>query len=206
MIGRLLPDDVVLIGGIAVYCHTVDGGLTEIAETSHDVDFLVSQMGLGELRDCFQVLRNERLGKHQFLEGGIEFDVYVEHLHRLPVSYEEALAHSVIKMGQRVLCLEHLVALKLRAALDREGSAKGQKDQRDLARLGLLGDLRPELLEPHLTEDGKGLLQRVGTSAATFRSLSPDGDHQQASVWQKRYRAHLNRVVGTGAEHRPFRR
>lgn len=53
----------------------------------------------------------------------------MEGQHDLAVPYEGMAAHSELRLGIRVACLEHLLILKLRAFLDRRGSAKGDKDE-----------------------------------------------------------------------------
>ena len=64
--------------------------------------------------------------------------------------------------GIRTAALEHLLVLKLDAAMDRQGNPKGEKDIRDIARIvALLDHPRGPLLARHMTEDRKELLEQV---------------------------------------------
>ncbi len=66
----------------------------------------------------------------------------------------------------RVASLEHLLVLKLEAFADRKGSAKGDKDAKDLLRIAAVAKhsstgLRPELVLPYLRESHLRLLELV---------------------------------------------
>jgi hypothetical protein len=148
--------DVVFIGGVAVYLHTVKKAQAAIPlEASHDADFTISFSDYGILKDEEEITATPRLAKHQMIVDGVEFDVYVERLSRLIVPYDELLAHSMVIEGIRVACLEHLLVLKLEALAHRGHSGKGQKDRRDVAKIGLLAGSRPKraLLAPYMREE-----------------------------------------------------
>src|SRR5262245_5897824 len=84
----------VFIGGVAVYLHAVNNARTrDLAEASHDADFMLSLADFADLRDTDEVVANRRLSKHQLIRDGVEFDVYVERQNNLIVPYDEAGAH-----------------------------------------------------------------------------------------------------------------
>ncbi len=68
-----------------------------------------------------------------------------------------------MRSGIRVACLEHLVILKTKAFLDRQGTSKGNKDEDDLVRIFFqLSNPDPEALcrltekDIRHREDGRG--------------------------------------------------
>ena len=139
-VGGLYEPDIVFIGGIAVYLHAVNHPLTSAyAEMTADADFYISLSALSDLRDIEEVVQNSRLSKHEFQKQGFSFDVYTERQSSLPVPYADVVAHAVSYDGMAVAALEYLLVLKLEAAVDRHGSAHGQKDARDIIRILLLG-------------------------------------------------------------------
>ncbi|MSP90714.1 MAG: hypothetical protein EXR79_02730 [Myxococcales bacterium] len=182
---------VVFIGGVAVFAHTrASTRYADLIAFSHDVDFMISVADYTDLKDLEQLTPNRRLRKCQFFKHGIEFDVYVEGQHDLAVPYDEAGAHSELRSGIRVACLEHLLVLKLHALDDRRGSAKGDRDAEDVLKLLLLLDERGttparcgRLEDRHETELGRivrgdaavrltdGNLHR----AATLRKMATQG-------------------------------
>jgi hypothetical protein len=155
----------VFIGGIAVYLHAVQGQHRRQVEVSHDADVMISLADLSTLRDDVEVVSNRRLGKHQVIVDGVDVDVYVERQHGLAVPYDDLLA-SASKYGLlRAAAPEHLLVLKLCAYADRRGSAKGDKDARDLVRILTLGKhWRSELGEPYLSAEYAGLLREISRS------------------------------------------
>ena len=58
------PNDIVYIGGIAIFLHTYNDELTKkYSEFTHDADFYISITGKTALRDIEEVVPNKRLGK-----------------------------------------------------------------------------------------------------------------------------------------------
>ncbi len=170
----------VFIGGIAVYLHAVNNPATkDIAETSHDADFMLALADFAELRDTDEVVANRRLSKHQLIRNGVEFDIYVERQNKLLIPYDEAAAHRVPYGPIQVACLEHLVVLKLEALRDRLRSAKGDKDVRDLVTIARLSrqSLRPELARPFIRDDHLELLEQVHASPA-FSYIARGNAHE----------------------------
>jgi len=153
--------DAVFIGGIAVYYHAFVLG-HEFQEASHDADLYLSLTGKSELRDEYEVRRNERLNKDSVLINGEDVDLYVEHQHNLGVPYDVVFAYAQMTNGVRVASLEHLLILKLDAAKNRYASAKGDKDIRDVVKLiALLEEPRRDLLKPFYTLDRAETFERV---------------------------------------------
>ena len=160
--------DAVFIGGVAVAQHAgrVDAALVE---SSHDADLYLSLASKSELRDRYEVARNERLGKDSVLVDGEDFDLYVERQHRLAIPYDEVAAHAEAIDGINVASLEHLLVLKLDAARDRRSSAKGEKDLRDIARIvTLMRAPRKHLLERHLDEARRATLSLLDARRDIF--------------------------------------
>jgi hypothetical protein len=153
------PDTMAFIGGIAVYLHSSSVPTpAAFVEFSHDGDFYFPLHDFADLRDEYEVTSNRRLNKHQIIKNGFEFDIYVERQNDLAVSYGELIAHSVVIDGTRAASLEHLLILKTDAAIGRKGTAKGDKDQRDVVRvLWLLGNrkapINVALCQPYLTPE-----------------------------------------------------
>lgn len=139
-IAGCFPDGIAYIGGIAVYLHAINNGVAKLAEFTHDADFYISMADASDLREIEELTTNRRLSKHQFIKNGFEFDVYTERQSSLIVPYDAIMARSVDYDGIRVAGLEHLFALKLEAYRDRQGSAKGSKDAKDLIRIALIAE------------------------------------------------------------------
>jgi hypothetical protein len=168
-VGGLLSD-VVFIGGVAVYLHARRARTSVPPEASYDADFMISRSDFGILKDLEEVTSNPRLGRHQMLSEGVEFDVYVERGNRLIVPYDEVAAHAASVDGLRLACLEHLLVLKLEALRHRSHSLKGDKDRRDVVQIGLMlgRGVRRKLLEPYLRGDHVELLVDVAGSALFY--------------------------------------
>lgn len=166
-IAALFSQGVVFIGGIAVYLHSINCEETKaLAEFTHDADFYISLADMADLRDLEEVVANRRLSKHQLIKRGFEFDIYTERHSALPVAYDQVMAHSVAYDALRVASVEHLLVLKVEAYRDRHASSKGQKDAKDLIRLGLIAQARGRSLvadqvSAYLSEDHYKLLERI---------------------------------------------
>ena len=138
-IGRLYEPGLVFIGGIGVYLHAINTpGLAELAEATRDADLYISISGFSDLREIEELSANTRLNKHEFRKGGFSFDVYTERQSGLPVPYAEVAADVREYDGVKVAAPEHLLVLKLEAAVERKGSEHGRKDVKDIIRLMLV--------------------------------------------------------------------
>lgn len=183
-------DGVVFIGGIAVYLHVVAvyDRSSPFVEFSHDADLYISLSEFADLRDLEEIVPNPRLSKHQFTRDRIEFDVYVERTSDLRVPYAEVFRGSVVIEEVRVASLPHLLLLKLDAYQDRGASAKGRKDERDIARIITLmevDDSAVKMVAPHLDVEDVRALERV-TRGQAFSDLTA-GDLRQARLLRDRY-------------------
>ena len=161
----------VFIGGVAVYLHAIQK-IERLAETSHDADLYVGLSDLTDLRDMEELVPNRRLNKQQFIKGGFEFDVYVERNNALAIPYDEILVESESVDDIRIAALGHLLVLKLDAALDRKGSAKGDKDIRDVIRILLMFNKKDvDVAKRFLREEHEEMLTGIPRSAA-FTALA----------------------------------
>jgi hypothetical protein len=170
------PDGLVFIGGIAVYLHAINVEETRpFAEATHDGDVYISVADMSDLRNIEEVTPNRRLHKSQIIKGGFEFDIYTERQSGLIVPYDEIVARSEVYDGVRVASIELLFVLKLEAFRDRQSSAKGEKDAKDLLRLALIAHrggkgFDATVAAPYLQNDHMALLERVerGSAATTL--------------------------------------
>lgn len=176
----------VFIGGIAVYLHAIHRPESrELAESSHDADLMLSLADFADLRDQDEVVANRRLSKHQLIRHGVEFDIYVERQNHLLVPYDEAAAHRVSYGAIQVICLEHLVVLKLEALRDRFHSSKGDKDMRDLVTISRLAgqDFRPALSGPFMRPAHLEMLEHVEASPV-FTYMAKGNAHEAKHLRQ----------------------
>jgi len=170
----------VFIGGVAVYLRAANDRRTRgRVESSHDSDLMVSLVDFSSLRQSFEAVANPRLGKYQIMCEDVELDVYVEKHNRLVVPYDEVYAYADTIDGLRAASLEHLLVLKLEAYADRKGSAKGDKDERDLVTIAVLarGGFRPELCAPYLRDKHAEALERVA-SGRVFTEICSGNAHE----------------------------
>jgi hypothetical protein len=177
-LSRELPD-VVFIGGVAVYLHTLRRASASIPlEASHDADLAISFAGYDILKDEAEITATPRLAKHQMVVDNVEFDVYVERLNRLVVPYDEIFAYKEVVGEINVACLEHLLVLKLEAFVKREHSSKGDKDRRDVVKIGLLlgRKVRKFLIRPYMHDELGSRLDDIAR-CAIFAELCENNAH-----------------------------
>jgi len=189
-------EDVIVIGGVAVYMHLVAAAVRELpVEYTHDADMYIAFAAWTDFRDQYEVVVNRRLGKHQTIIHGIEVDLYLERTHQLRVSYQDlAMAASTIS-NVRVASLEHLLLLKLSAFANRRGSAHGEKDQRDIVKLlVLLEHTKPYYVLAQADDEDMDLMDSILKSHA-FMQLTAGNAHQ-ASQLRARARIFFERVKG----------
>ncbi len=158
-------EDLIYIGGIAVYLHAINQESTKAyAEATNDADLYISIASLSDLRDIEELTQNHRLSKLEFQKGGFSFDVYAERRSKLPVPYDQVAAYAIEYAGIRVACLEHLIVLKLEAAVDRHASEHGRKDAKDVIRILLLSNLcefDPQRAVAYMRDDHFGRLEAI---------------------------------------------
>jgi hypothetical protein len=162
------PDDMAVIGGLAVAVHASRRPLlAPLIASTHDADVMVSLSAYADLRDLYELTPNRRLDKTQLITDRVEFDVYVEHQNRLPVPVPVVLAYAVPGPPFPVACAEHLLVLKAEAAVARGASRKGAKDRADLLLLLLCSDpAHSDRLGPYLTAAHREALGRVDHTTA----------------------------------------
>lgn len=195
-IAETFPEGVVFIDGIAVYLHTTNLPATrDLAESTHDADFYISLADMGDLRDIEELTPNRRLSKHQMIKRGFEFDIYTERQSALIVPYETIVAASKVFGVVRVASLEHLLVLKLEAFADRKGSAKGDKDAKDILRIASVAvrsgaTFRAALVVPYLRDEHWELLTTVE------RGPQPMALARGNAMAAKKLRGDLGSVLG----------
>jgi hypothetical protein len=145
---KFSDEELVLIGGIAVYSHVRSKEDTsQYAAQSLDADFMILLSYYAELRDIEMLMPNKGLTKQQFIKNGFEFNVYVEGQTDLCVPVPETVSASQMKNGLRVACIEHLLILKANALANRKNTSKGDKDEDDICRILLAADaIEPDKL------------------------------------------------------------
>lgn len=183
---EMFPEGLTFIGGIAVYAYAKSRETTsELAAQSHDADFVIGVPEYVELRDLVALTPNRRLSKQQFVQGGFEFDVYVEGQADLMVPVDEVISVSEERSGLRVAAIEHLLVLKADALKDRKGTSKGDKDEDDIVRVLLVSEqqLRPELLT-RLDESLIAEIERAVRGDACLR-LAYGNSHFARSLREK---------------------
>lgn len=197
------PDGMILIGGVAVYLHSGNRFSEHLLEVSHDADFYLSLMDYADLRDLEEVTQNRRLGKHQVIKNGVDFDVYVESQHRLSVPFSDVQAHAQTIQGFRVAHPAHLLVLKTDAAISRAGSSKGEKDLRDIARIGAMLTPDAVLVAAQWVDDTRmDLWRHVASRADIFQSLVHGNAHEAKPVHVS-YQKTLTALEGLNASAQP---
>ena len=195
-IGRLYEPGLIFIGGIGVYLHAVNTpGLAELAEMTQDADLYISISGFSDLREIEELSANARLSKHEFRKNGFSFDVYTERHSRLPVPYAEVAADAREYDGVKVAAPEHLLVLKLEAAVERKGSEHGRKDIKDIIRLMLVaekstfdpGDCAAFMQDRHLE-----MLEDIGRGPE-FLSLAR-GNAKEAKIMRSKFATVLGSI------------
>ena len=140
--------DFVLIGGWATYLYTR-------LQKSKDIDVVVDYGTLRRLEGSYRLIKNERLRKYEIKKEKYDIDIYLPNYSKLALKPNDILSKYRDSLGGfHVPIPEALMALKLGAAADRGGSAKGEKDAIDI--LGLLFYSRMDLprLNSVLAENG----------------------------------------------------
>lgn len=117
-----------LIGGWAVWLHTR-------ALKSKDIDIIIDLPTLGNLRESFDVTKNNRLRKYEIIQGPVQVDIYAPHWSDLGIPFETINANLTTIQGFHVPKSEILLCLKQIAYTSRVGSAKGKKDLLDMVSL-----------------------------------------------------------------------
>jgi hypothetical protein len=130
-------EEIVFIGGIAVFLHLIKNRENQhLIEFSHDIVLAISLVNFYDLRTEKDIIKNNRLNKHEMISKGISIDIYVEKNNSLCVPFEEILQEKNTTLDNfNIASLEHLLILKLKAFEDRKNSSKGDKDKRDIIKI-----------------------------------------------------------------------
>lgn len=181
-------ESIVLIGGVAVYLHAMKQQKTGYAESSHDGDFVISLADYADMRDFAEVTSNKRLSKHQMIEGGLEFDVYVENVDKLAIPYAVIAANAdtcpMEKTEVKIACLEHLLSLKMAAYSNRKALAKGRKDARDVIRIMFLseGQMDASLLYGYLNDTNTTEIDNIMSQFPLFLEVAKGNSYEASKI------------------------
>jgi hypothetical protein len=117
--------DFIVIGGWAAY-------LWIGIHKSKDIDIVVEYDLLNQLRQDFDLVKNERLNKYEIKMGEFDLDIYLPGYSKLSFPVEKIREHVQTVKGLKVPVPEALVILKQGAEKERRGSIKGKKDLIDI--------------------------------------------------------------------------
>lgn len=126
--------DFVLIGGWAIYFYTH-------SLKSKDIDIIVDLETLGQLKQKFEVYKNERLKKYEIKIEGIDIDIYIPYWSDLGLAIDKVIASAISVEGFKIPSKEILLTLKLFVYAQRKASLKGRKDLIDIISLLHFGNL-----------------------------------------------------------------
>lgn len=119
----------IVIGGWGIYLWTQ-------AMKSKDIDIILKDwQDLENLKENFDLRKNDRLKKYEIIISDIDVDIYLPYYSQLVIPCEELLNMTANIEGFQVLKPETLLILKQQALLDRGNSIKGQKDRIDILSL-----------------------------------------------------------------------
>lgn len=140
--------DFVLIGGWATYLYTR-------LQKSKDIDIVIDYRTMGVLESGYKLIKNERLRKYEIKKDKYDIDIYLPNYSALALQPKEILSKYKDSVeGFHVPIPEALMALKLGAAADRGGSAKGEKDSIDILGLLFYSKINLGKLKEILAENG----------------------------------------------------
>ena len=120
--------DFVLIGGWAVFLYTK-------SLKSKDIDLIIEYQNLDNLKEKFNLIKNDRLRKYEIKQQEVDIDIYLPHYSSLGLPVEEIGNYVIQREGFTVPQIEILLILKQYVFSQREGSAKGEKDRLDILSL-----------------------------------------------------------------------
>jgi hypothetical protein len=126
--------DFVLIGGWAIYFYTH-------SLKSKDIDIIVDLETLGQLKQKFEVYKNERLKKYEIKIEGIDIDIYIPYWSDLGLAIDKVIASAISVESFKIPSKEILLTLKLFVYAQRKASLKGRKDLIDIISLLHFGNL-----------------------------------------------------------------
>ncbi len=119
----------IIIGGWAAYLWTKQ-------HKSKDIDVIIPDFAeLEQLKQKYELLKNDSLKKYEVKFGEIDLDIYVPFYSRLTLPIGEILAEVKRVESFEVVSPEALLILKQGAENERGESIKGQKDRIDILTL-----------------------------------------------------------------------
>ncbi len=119
----------IVIGGWAAYLWTKQ-------HKSKDIDVIIPDFGeLEQLKQRYELLKNDALKKYEVKFGEIDLDIYVPFYSRLTLPMEEILTDVKRVESFEVVSPEVLLIIKQGAEMERGESVKGQKDRIDILTL-----------------------------------------------------------------------
>ncbi|MEN3007410.1 MAG: hypothetical protein ABC542_00965 [Candidatus Methanosuratincola petrocarbonis] len=182
----------ILIGGWAVWLYTR-------ALKSKDIDIIVDFEELARLRREHPVAKNPRLKKYELKQGFTDVDIYVLHYSDfgIPANLISMNVRSI--EGFRVLAPELLLVLKLRAAMDRELSVKGEKDRIDILALLATGAVSlselVSLCKRHALESYIDFLERIVQRGGTEYASIGMTDLRKVKLFKERFEKELEEAT-----------
>ncbi|MEK6892575.1 MAG: hypothetical protein AABX07_00045 [Nanoarchaeota archaeon] len=123
----------ILIGGWATY-------LWAKQQKSRDIDIVVDVKELQKLKEE-NLSKNDNLKKYEIKRGEIDIDIYVDYYSKLAIPAEDIKNYYSEVEGFNVIIPELLLILKQGALIDRENSAKGEKDKIDIISIILFSNV-----------------------------------------------------------------
>lgn len=145
--------DIILIGGWAIYFYTH-------SLKSKNIDIIVDLETLGQLKQKFEVYKNERLKKYEIKIEGIDVDIYIPYWSDLGLPIDKIIKNTVSLEGFKLPPKEVLLTLKLFVYSQRKTSLKGKKDLLDIISLLYLDHLNIEIFKNILRENNLSYLKK----------------------------------------------
>ncbi len=183
--------DFVLIGGWAAFLWTK-------THKSKDIDLVVDQATLNQLKKDFSLVKNDRLRKYEVKFEKFDLDVYVEYYSKLAIPPEELKQYKSTVEGICTVRPEALLLLKQAAEIDRRGSTKGTKDAVDILTILLHAQIDWAYYLSLLEKYGKtSFLPELQTVVASYdeKKLSYLGvGFKQFKDWQKQVLQDLRKL------------
>ncbi|MBI4360953.1 hypothetical protein HY572_04250 [Candidatus Micrarchaeota archaeon] len=154
-----------LIGGWAVYLWTRQ-------HKSKDIDIVVSDETIYQLKKTHPIQKNDRLKKYEIKHEFFDIDIYVAHYSTLTLPPTTITRHAQKIEGFSVASPETLLILKLGAWRDRKDSVKGRKDEIDILTLLMHAPFDLQTYKKQLKKNGLDDFQRDLVSLV--KTFDPD--------------------------------
>lgn len=167
-LGSRYHGDVVFIGGAAVNLHLEGAGRPDLMRQVPDIDLVISTGAFLRMREEFLLHPGLDGGRFAMKIGGVQADVDPESDSDLLIPCEEIRAAAVSYKGIACASAEHLLALKLDAAL-RRSAERAARDEQDIVRImAVMPDLDIVELTRWLTQEMAAKLDAVSRSEVSL--------------------------------------